>query len=453
MANTRNCRSPDPLVAALRSALARHAVGASRIAVGLSGGRDSVALLHALAQLRGESGFHLSALHVHHGLSGNADAWVEFCARLCDSLAVPFGCSRVAVDRTGGRGIEAAARAARYAAFAALDADWIALAHHRGDQAETVLHNLLRGTGLRGLAGMPAARSLAGGGTRLMRPLLEVPRSAIEDYLAHHALDWIDDESNLDSGYTRNWLRNDIFPALARQLPAVESALARTAALAAEAETLLDALGALDFQAAAPGGRLPIDAFRKFDAARGRNLLRHLLRKAGETMPDAARLADLQRQLCEIDRDSGFDFPLDTVELRAFAGELFVLEKPVGPQAAWNGDLRVPWSGEAHLDWPSGKVVFEKAIGRGFAADRVAGGEFHLAARRGGESIRPDARRPRRSLKHWYQELGVPPWERETRPLLWRADALVWVPGIGIDSAFQCGEGQAGWLPEWTPAA
>ena len=111
----------------------------------------------------------------------------------------------------------------------------------------------------------------------------------------------------------------------------------------------------------------------------------------------------------------------------------------------------MPWVGEAHLDWLSGRVLFENAIGCGFSADRVLNGEFHLAARRGGESIRPDARRPRRNLKHWYQELGVPPWEREARPILRCGDAVVWVPGIGVDVAFQCGEGEAGWVPLWMP--
>jgi tRNA(Ile)-lysidine synthase len=452
MAGSRNSRSPDPLIDALRGFLARHAVRASRIAVGLSGGRDSVALLHALAQLRDAFGFQLSALHLHHGLSHNADGWADFCTRLCEAMAVPFQCSRVSVDRASGQGIEAAARAARYAAFAALDADWIVLAHHRGDQAETVLHNLLRGTGLRGLSGMPGERALSrGGGARLMRPLLGVPRAVIDDYVRGHALEWVEDESNRDSGYTRNWLRNEILPALAQHFPAAQSALARTATLAAEAETLLDALAREDFAAAAPAGRLRIDALRRFAAPRARNLLRFVLREAGAPMPDAARLGELQRQLGQIERDSHFRFDFAPLQLRCFARELHVLHDAVALQAAPDGDLRVPWAAEAHLDWLCGKVLFENAIGCGFAADRVAGAECHLASRRGGESIRPDARRPRRSLKHWYQELGVPPWQRQARPILWCGDTVVWVAGLGIDVAFQCGDGEAGWVPHWVP--
>lgn len=422
------------------------------MAVGLSGGRDSVALLHALAQLRDEFRFDLSALHVHHGLNPGADRWAEFCARLCDALAVPFRCTRVVVDRACGQGVEAAARSARYAAYAALDVDWVALAHHRGDQAETVLHNLLRGAGLRGLSGMPGERAIAPAGRpRLVRPLLGVPRALIEDYVREQALEWVEDHSNLDMGYTRNWLRNEILPALARKFPSAESALTRTAALAAEAEALLDALARADFAAAAPAGRLRLDALRALDPPRARNLLRLVLREAGVAMPDAARLAELQRQLGEIGRDTRFEFDFGCVELRCHAGELHVIEREAGRGAAWDGDLRVPWAGEPHLEWPGGQVLFESAIGCGFSADRVSGRACHLAARRGGESIQPDPRRPRRSLKHWYQELGVPPWERAARPILWCGDAVVWVPGIGVDVGFACEPGQPGCLPKWMP--
>ena len=454
MASSRNCRSPDPLIAALRGALGRHAVRASRIAVGLSGGRDSVALLHGLAQLRGEFQLDLSALHVHHGLSPNADRWAEFCARLCATLDVPLDFRRVSVDRKSGQGIEAAARAARYAAYAALDVEWVALAHHRGDQAETVLHDLLRGAGPRGLSGMPRERAIAPAGRpRLVRPLLDVPRKLIEDYVGQQALQWVEDESNVGNGHTRNWLRNEILPALAQRFPAVESALARTASFSAEAEALLDALARADLVSAAPAGRLRLDALRRLDPPRARNLLRLVLREAGEAMPDSSRLAELQRQLDEIGHDTRFRFDFAQVQLRSFAGEVHVLHKAPALQAAPDGDLRVPWAGEARLDWLGGEVVFEHAVGCGFSADLVLRGECHLAARRGGESIQPDAGRPRRSLKHWYQELGIPPWERETLPILWCGNSVVWVPGIGIDVGFSIEGGEVGWLPHWMPAA
>lgn len=433
------------MLAALRAASDRHGLAGSRVVVGLSGGRDSVALLHALAQLRGELRLDLAAHHVNHGLSPNAPDWARFCSELCGALGVAFTSARVDVEQGTGEGVEAAARAARYASFAALDADWIALAHHRGDQAETVLHNLLRGAGVRGLAGMPAERALPAGRARLVRPLLEVPRTVIEAYLAHYALAWIEDESNADSSYTRSWMRNALFPVLAQQFPAFETALARTAAHAAEAEALLDALAAHDLAAVAPAGQLRLDAFRKLDAARGRNLLRHLLREAGEIMPDASRLSELQRQLVEIDHDTRFVFELSEIELRIHAGALHLLRRSTHAQP----EPSVPWNGEAQLDWLGGRVSFERVVGHGIAAARIAGKPCRLAPRRGGESIRPDAHRPRRSLKHWYQELGVPQWERERRPVLWCEDAVVWVPGVGIDMAFQCGQGEQGWVLQW----
>lgn len=452
MAGSRNSNPPDRLLGALRGSLTRHRLGASRVAVALSGGRDSVALLHALALLRADFAIDLSALHVHHGLSPNADCWADFCARRCDELGIGFRCERVSVDRASGLGMEAAARAARYAAYAALDVQWIALAHHRGDQAETVLHNLLRGAGQRGLSGMAGERTIApAGGPRLVRPLLELPRVMIDEYVRRHALEWVEDESNLDSGYTRNRLRNEVMPVLASRFPGLEAALARTAGHAAETEGLLDALARIDLAATAPAGRLRLAPLRELSAPRACNLLRLVLREAGEAMPDTARLAELQRQLAEIGRDTRFVFDFARIELRCFADELHLLPKPASPQAAWDGDLHVPWAGEAQLDWPGGSVAFERASGCGFSADMVARGICRLAARGGGESIRPQARRPRRSLARWYQELGVPPWERALRPVLWCGEAVVWVPGIGIDVDFACPAGAAGWLPRWMP--
>lgn len=454
MASSRNSRSPDlpnALIAALRAACVRHGLPGTRVVVGLSGGRDSVVLLHGLVTLRGELGIALSAHHVHHGLSPNADAWAAFCADLCARLDVVFSCDRVAVARDSGEGIEAAARSVRHASLAARDADWVALAHHRGDQAETMLHNLLRGAGVRGLAGMPVERAAAGGRARLVRPLLDVPRATIDAYLARHALDWIEDESNRDAGYTRNWLRGAVMPLLAQRYPQADVAFARSAAQAAEAQHLLDTLAAIDHAACAPAGRVRLDALRTLDASRARNVLRHLLHEAGERMPDAARLHELQRQLATVSNDSDFAFALEAIELRTYAGELHLLPCASGPQPGWHGGPRMPWSGETHLDWPGGRVSFGKSVGSGFAAEHIAGRTCHLAARRGGEHIKPDARRPRRSLKHWFQDIGIPPWERERLPVLWCGDDVVWVPCIGIDVAYQCGEGAAGSEPAWEP--
>src|SRR5258707_1079189 len=186
--------SRKPASASAQAFLQAH--GKKRIAVALSGGIDSVVLLHLLKEHPG-----ISAVHVHHGLSANADAWAAFCRRLCKQWGVPLKISKVKVRRSG-KGLEAAAREARYGAFGKLDADVIALAHHLDDQAETVLMNLLRGAGARGASGM-AERTRSGGKT-FLRPLLGTTRKEILAYARKHALEWIEDERNPDVGLTRN---------------------------------------------------------------------------------------------------------------------------------------------------------------------------------------------------------------------------------------------------------
>ena len=218
MASSRKRPSAEP-PAALGRLLETHALKGARVAVGLSGGVDSVVLLHLLKRRRG---LRLSAIHVHHGLSPNADAWTRFCRRLCKAWKVPLRISKVTV-RKSGKGLEAAAREARYEAFKQLKVEVIALAHHLDDQAETVLMNLLRGAGPRGASGMPASARLDG--KWLLRPLLEVPREAIVDYARRHELAWVEDESNADESLTRNFVRRRLGPLIAERYAELESAL------------------------------------------------------------------------------------------------------------------------------------------------------------------------------------------------------------------------------------
>src|SRR2546426_1031503 len=197
-----------------------------RLAVGLSGGVDSVTLLHILKNCAARSGFSLNAIHVHHGLSRNAGAWARFCRALCTRWGVPLAVRRVKVAK-GGKGLEAAAREARYRAFRNSPCDAVALAHNRDDQAETVLMNLLRGTGVRGASGMPPRSRLDG--RMLLRPLLEVPRAAILAYAREQGLEWVEDESNADEALTRNFVRRRLGPLIESRFPRWRESLARAA--------------------------------------------------------------------------------------------------------------------------------------------------------------------------------------------------------------------------------
>jgi len=381
---------------------------------GLSGGVDSVVLLHLLRDLVPQHGYSLSAVHVHHGLSPNADAWARFCRKLCRDWGVPLAVRRVGVQKAG-RGLEAAAREARRAVFARLRADAIALAHQLDDQAETVLLNLLRGAGTRGAAAMPAAGRL--GDKLLLRPLLQAPRREILAYARAHRLAWIEDESNRDDALTRNFLRLRVGPLLGQRFPRWRESLARAAR---------------HFAAADAGASL---ALREFLNARG-------LRA-----PSEAKLVDMLKQLTS--RGTRTLIRHDGAQLRVYRGkvEFAPAGKPM-PFAA------MPWRGEPRLPIPAlgGELRFRRARGRGIALALLDGRELRVRLRGGGERLRPDPRRPRRSLKNLFQEAGVPPWRRERLPLLFCGDQLVWAPGLGVDAPWQAGGGASGIVPEWRSA-
>ena len=284
---------PNSLPERVAAFLAARTTPGERLCVGLSGGCDSVVLLHVLAGLG--FGDRLQAVHVHHGLSANADRWAEFCADYCRRLGVGFALEHVAIDRNSGLGLEAAARAARYAVFARSAGDVVLLGHHRGDQAETLLFNLLRGAGVAGAAAIPVERRHQH--RRLLRPLLDVARAEIEAYANDHRLDWVDDESNRDTGLTRNFLRHEVLTVLAGRFPAAERNLAQAAGRFAEADALLGELAGLDWRAAADGDALKLAALRELSLPRLKNLLRYRLRQLGWHVPAAARLDEFARQL------------------------------------------------------------------------------------------------------------------------------------------------------------
>lgn len=317
MAASRNKRNID-LPARVSQQLAARLAGSESLCVGLSGGCDSVVLLHLLSRQPRQG--RLSAIHVHHGLSPNADAWADFCAGLCAQLGIPLQIRPVQVDRTAGLGLEAAARQARYQAFSAIKADCLLLAHHRGDQAETLLFNLLRGTGIVGAAGMQGERQV--GSYRLLRPLLGASRAEIERYALAHGLSWVDDESNRDLSLSRNYLRHEVLTVVSRHFPAAESALAQAAENFAEAGVLLDELAAADWLTVAEQEDARLDALRLLSGARLKNLLRYRLRCLGWRVPVAARIDEFARQLCSAGPDRHPELRLPDGVMRAGRGRL-----------------------------------------------------------------------------------------------------------------------------------
>jgi tRNA(Ile)-lysidine synthase len=409
-----------PLAAALTQALAGAPPGA--ICVGWSGGLDSSVLLHALAAMPEARARGLRALHVDHALHADSANWAEHCHRVGAALGVTVDVVRVDVGDSRGTGLEAAARAARHAAFerALASGELLALAHHRDDQSETVLLKLLRGAGPEGLAGMRALRAFGAG--FLWRPLLDVPRDALRAYAQTHGIAWIDDPSNADTHHARNFLRADVLPLVRRRWPQVDDAIAHSARWLAQAAAYLD-----DATHAALAPLRGIDPatldWRGWlalpDALRA-NALRLWLRELHLSTPEILHVEQLQRQLEHSAQDR---LPLVAwagTQIRRYREHLYAMRPLAEPPRDWRIDA---WNG-APINLPAacGRLWLEPVD-----ADAAGGVEGALAVsfRHGGERLRPAGDRHTRELRDLMQQAGIPPWRRGRLPLVWLDGELV----------------------------
>ena len=454
MASSRKSKpnSFDGLEAAVGAALRPFVFPRAKLVLGLSGGIDSVVLLELLRRLAGPLAFRLSCVHVNHNLSPHARRWAEFCARLCKRHAIALALHEVDVAPYRAEGLEAAARRARYEVYAQqTDADFIVLAQHQDDQAETLLLQLLRGAGVKGGASMPLVREQRGRGDRaaaaILRPMLALSRKQIEAYARAHKLKWMEDESNADTRYDRNFLRHRVLPVIEQAFPACRATLARAAGHLAEASQVLDQVAEVDAKRAAKRNSLAVAELRRLGSARAKNLLRWLLQQQGAAAPEADRLQEGLRQLFEAGDDAAVRILLGARELRRYAGRAYLLPLLPDPPA----ELRLEWDGKRVWPLPElgGTLRFARRKGAGLACARVRELGLSLRLRQGGEKLRLQAKGSTRSLKNLLQEAHMPPWERERLPLIYCGNTLAAVPGLGVAAGWQAGAGNFGWAIIW----
>ncbi len=416
-------------------------VGA-RVCVGLSGGVDSVALLHVLHGTAAAHGWTLDAIHVHHGLSPNADAWATFCEDLCAGLGVPLVVRRVDVADRAQLGTEDAARIQRQRCFRESGSPFVALAHHADDQAETLLLQLLRGAGPAGLAAMPVRRPFAAG-QEFIRPLLEFPRSTILDFARARGLHWIEDESNDDVRVPRNHLRAAVLPVLEERFPGYRRTLARAAANAADAARLTAVLAEQDLASLRVPDGIEVRGLVALDVVRAANALRFWLAESGVRPPARERLLEHLRQMSVAARDLRLaDLPGDQVLV--VRGGVVRVERVLPDQ---EGPWSVRWNGDARILLPDGRTLVVDAVtAQGLSASALAGRSVEIANRAGGERLRIAANRPHRTLKNLFAEAGIPAWERDHVPLVRVDGRVVWACGVGGEPDFAAGPDEAGWL-------
>jgi tRNA(Ile)-lysidine synthase len=411
--------------------------------IGLSGGLDSMALLSLLARARARRpGLQVSAVHVHHGLSPAAETWVQHCQQVCGQWGIPLRVIRVVVDRRSSQGIEACARDLRYAAYQQTTAEVVVLAQHLDDQAETVLLQLLRGGGVRALAGMPALRQLAD--KPLWRPLLQFTRRQLEQYAREHALVWVEDDSNDDLSYRRNMLRHQVMPLLQEHIPAYRRHITRSAWHMAQASQLLDEVISADLTACSTADGLAVTPLLALSEVRQAFVMLAWLRERGVQSAAPNRLQEFLRQLREASAESQPALQLDgkvVLRYRQFLHVVVLLNNvpnhPIKLDAASpkNTTYSPEWAG--CLRW---------VAGGGLSMDAIAAG-LVLRPRLGGELLMQSY--GRKEVRKLLQEAGMPPVLRKQWPLLYSAEGrLLALPGVAVAS--DCFDANGFW-PDWLP--
>lgn len=415
---------------------------AVRVAVAFSGGLDSTALLHSAVAAHGAE--NVLALHVNHGLQKNADKWLLHCARIAKAMAVDFDFRLLELGENVGisRNIEAQAREKRYQAlYEMCDAHGIRnllIGHHQDDQAETILLQLMRGSGVAGLSGMPHVRK--GGAThiRIWRPFLDLTRADIEAYGQEHHLEWVEDPSNRDERFTRNAVRRKVIPLLEKIQPLIRTNLARSASHVGDAQYLLEQLADMDLIGMDQSDGLVISELmnlRNDDPIRATNALRRWLQLKELMMPSEERLEAWWRDLesASTNSDAQLAWLHDGTQLRLWRGLLTVVD---GFSA---GSWQFIKLDEQSQSWGLSASLYEKANAEGLFEERL---------REGGEKLKIHPNRPRKTLKNLFQELDIPPWQRDL-PLLYLGEDLLAVAGLGMNTDLLTNVGpryQAQWV-------
>ena len=401
---------------------------AKRIGLAISGGLDSVVLLDTVCKAVQANSVQdpteIWVFYIHHGLQKSADDWLEFCEKLAKKYQAHFDFRLLHFADQSQGNIEARARAERYDALTDLciehGIDDLLLAHHQNDQAETVLLQLLRGSGVAGLSGMPLYRANAkdAHSITLWRPLLNQSKAELEAYAKEHKLKWVEDPSNQNTRYRRNAIRKEIIPRLEKIQPGVIANLARSADLLAQSQVLLDRLAKQDGRGILEAKSLklePLLIFANADRPAANNLLRYWLKLNDLAMPSQERLESWWKDLVSVKLDSSLEWQHDEVSIYLWRGILQTARTKVGQWVFQDVPARAKSPG-LPADWVN------QAQAQGLVEERL---------RQGAEKIQIKPNTPRKTLKNLFQESDTPPWERQA-PLLYINDQLVAVAGVGV---------------------
>jgi len=398
----------------------------ARFIIAYSGGLDSHVLLHLMHACQ----FNCHAVYIDHGLQLASKGWADHCSTICDQLNIPFQSVSVNAKAAKGESPEASARTARYQALANLmqAGDVLLTAQHCQDQSETLLLQMLRTSGPAGLAAMPAAKIFATGVH--IRPLLSTDRADLEAYAKHHHLKWVEDPTNTDQRYDRNFFRQAVFPLLKKRWPSINQTLSNVCSLQAEANELMNDLAAIDAEKTIDGNTLTISVLLKLSATRQRNLVRYWLQQCQLDAPTAKRLKEILGSMITAADDKMPVVDWSNTEVRRFQGKLYAMKT----MQSFSANQQLEWNGQQALVLPDlNKAVFFENI----TSDRLAEMTFSIRFRQGGEKIKPSGRAYTMDLKKLMQQAAIPPWERSRLPLLYLDDKLVAVADYWMTEDFE----------------
>ncbi|MEJ2529859.1 MAG: tRNA lysidine(34) synthetase TilS [Gammaproteobacteria bacterium] len=419
-----------------------------RLWVAYSGGMDSHVLLHAVLQVREQLAAQVVALHVNHGLQKQAHSWAERCSAFCSQHEIPI--TILEVDATHGKGEspEATARDSRYSAIADMlrEGDILLTAHHSDDQAETVLLQLLRGSGPSGLSGMPMINGFGPGFHA--RPLLEHSRADLAEYARNNHLEWLEDFSNRDISFDRNYLRHEVIPLLRQRWPALDRTLSRSASHCAEAQLMIEQAARIDLQEMQldQNDSMSITALAALPPPRARAVIRTWIRDTGLILPDTARLDRVLREMISAreDRNPMVDWP--GVELRRYRDRLYLMPA----LQDLDQTLELEWDGCSPLVLPSALgILYAESAEQGISAYAWESGNITISFRAGGERCRPLGRSNSKSLKNLFQERAIPPWQRGRIPLVKIDNVLAAVGDIWLCDAFKADSSETAVRLRW----
>lgn len=406
----------------------------SAVFVAFSGGLDSHVLLHALSGLASDYPFSLKAIHIDHSLQVQSPAWADHCQQVCDGLSVPLTIRTPGIDQNKGESLEAAARDARYTALAeCLPEDGLCMtAQHRNDQTETLLLQLLRGAGVHGLAAMPASKIFSTG--RLLRPLLAFSRDDLLDYASRHQLVWVEDPSNQDNRFDRNFLRNEVLPVLRERWPGMDKSLSRSARHAASAAAMLDEIASADlFHCKVASNHffppciacLNADLLAGMSPVHRANALRYWVRMNGLPVPGDERIQTLIQLLEESSAKGSLNWSGGIIRLDK--NLLWLCDKPDDVQAA---DRFQDWILPAPLQFNNLQLQATKVMGEGLAESLLKDFALRVGFRQGGEQCRMPGDHGSKPLKTLFQDLSIPSWVRDRVPLVFLDDELLAVSSL-----------------------